>query len=130
MPWVTALSALGRLRVTTPAVPRRSNRMSSSGDAMSRDAIYVPGGQTPACSSRAIAWSENSACGASPPMTNIRIDSWFGSPLVTFSKRRIMPGGNDTTSSGPRSTYSTLPFSSSQLARQVPVMGMNVSLVS
>ena len=58
--------------------------------------IYDFGGQTPARSSRAIAWSENSACGASPPMTNIRIDSWFGSPLVTFSKRRIIPGGNET----------------------------------
>src|SRR5689334_24199536 len=82
--------------------------MSSSRDAMSCDADYARGGQTPACSSRAIAWSENSACGASPPMTNIRIESWFGSPLVTFSKRRIMPGGNDTTSRGSRSTYSTL----------------------
>ena len=29
MPWVTALSTLGRLSVTTPAAPRRSNRMSA-----------------------------------------------------------------------------------------------------
>src|SRR5579885_1767549 len=29
MPWVTALSAAGRLSVTTPAAPRRSNRISS-----------------------------------------------------------------------------------------------------
>lgn len=61
-------------------------------------------GQTPACSSSAIAWSVNSARGPSPPITNIRIDSAFGSPLVTFSKRRMAPGGNDTTSKGPAST--------------------------
>src|SRR5262245_17357913 len=29
MAWVTALSACGRLRMTMPAVPRRSNRMSA-----------------------------------------------------------------------------------------------------
>src|SRR5215471_19344029 len=88
------------------------------------------GDQTPAFCRRSIAWSVNSARGPSPPITNIRIDSWFGSPLVTFSKRRIRPGGKDTTSSGPRSTYSTSPFSFSQLARQVPVIGIKVSLVS
>jgi len=47
-----------------------------------------------------------------------------------FSKRRIMPGGNETTSSGLRSTYSTSPFSFSQLARHRPVIGMKVSFVS
>ena len=45
-------------------------------------------------------------------------------------KRREAPGGNEITSSGLRSTCSRLPFSFCQLARQVPVMAMKVSLVS
>jgi hypothetical protein len=51
-------------------------------------------------------------------------------PDVTFSKRRIAPGGKEMTSSGLRSTDSTSPFSFSQLQRHLPVMGIKVSLVS
>jgi len=72
----------------------------------------------------------NSARGASPPMTNIRIECLRFDPGVTFMKRRATPGGNEIRSSGLRSTCCTWPRLSYQLARQLPVMAMNVSLVS
>ena len=68
--------------------------------------------------------------GALPPMTNIRIEWRFLGPLLTFMQRREAPGGKEITSSGFRSTCSSRPFSFCQLARQVPVMAMKVSLVS
>ena len=67
--------------------------------------------------------SVNSARGPSPPITNIKMCSWFLSPGVTFSKRRIAPGGKEMTSSGSRSRCSTLPSSFSQLHRHLPVIG-------
>ena len=63
-------------------------------------------------------------------MTNIRIEYLRLLPRVTFMKRRDTPGGNEITSRGFKSTCSMRPFSFSQLARQVPVMAMKVSLVS
>ncbi len=86
--------------------------------------------QAPASTTAFIDSLVNSARGPSPPMTNIRIDCLFFGPLVTFSKRRDTPGGNEITSSGFRSTCSISPLVFSQLARQVPVMAMKVSLVS
>jgi hypothetical protein len=66
----------------------------------------------------------NSAWGASPPMMKSRMCSASGSPSVTFRKRRAIPGGNETTSRGPRSTKSRAsPSFHSQ--RHVPVGGYN-----
>ena len=72
----------------------------------------------------------NSARGALPPMTNMRIACRRFEPGVTFMKRRATPGGNEMRSSGFKSTCCTWPRLSYQLARQVPVMAMKVSFVS
>src|SRR5467141_2109607 len=93
-------------------------------------AVFRCRGIAPAASILRIDSLVNSALGASPPITNIRIEGLFFGPLVTFMKRREAPGGNEIRSSGFRSTCSSLPRSFSQLARQVPVMAIKVSLVS
>ena len=49
---------------------------------------------------------------------------------LMFMKRRMAPGGKDMRSSGFRFTCSSLPRSFSQIARQVPVIAIKVSLVS
>src|SRR5882762_6680920 len=105
-----------------PTVPNLSCR--------SYRAVFRCRGIAPAASILLIDSLVNSALGASPPITNIRIEGLFFGPLVTFMKRREAPGGNEIRSSGFRSTCSSLPRSFSQLARQVPVMAMKVSLVS
>src|SRR5207249_7651898 len=79
------------------------------------------GGHTPAASSSRLVSVVNSACGALPPITNISIECLFLGPLLIFMNRRETPGGNEITSSGPRSTCSILPLSLSQLQRHVPV---------
>src|SRR6266567_3049784 len=87
-------------------------------------------GITPACSISLIDSTVNSELGVLPAITTIRIESLFLGPLVTFWKRRMTPGGNEIRSRGFSSTCSSLPLPFSQLARQVPVMAMKVSLVS
>ena len=57
-------------------------------------------GHTPLRSSSSMDSLVNSALGALPPMTNIRIERLFFGPLLTFMKRREAPGGNEITSSG------------------------------
>jgi len=71
----------------------------------------------------------NSARGWLPPMMNIRRCSFFGSPQVTFMKRRATPTGNEITSYGLRSTC-CFRFPSFHSQRQRPVIAMKVSLVS
>src|SRR5882762_8782360 len=107
----------------TPPCPRRGNQFGYR-------AVFRCRGIAPAVSILRIDSLVNSALGASPPITNIRIEGLFFEPLVTFMKRREAPGGNEIRSSGFRSTCSSLPRSFSQLARQVPVMAIKVSLVS
>src|SRR4029077_15640519 len=87
-------------------------------------------GIAPAASILRIDSLVNSALGASPPITNIRIEGLFFGPLVTFMKRGEAPGANENRGSGYSRPSSRLPRSFSQLARQVPVMAMKVSLVS
>src|SRR5712691_6716861 len=69
-----------------PPCPRRGNQFGYR-------AVFRCRGIAPAASILRIDSLVNSALGASPPITNIRIEGLFFEPLVTFMKRREAPGG-------------------------------------
>src|SRR6266851_4862157 len=72
----------------TPPCPRRGNQFRYR-------IVFRCRGIAPAASILRIDSLVNSALGASPPITNIRIEGLFFGPLVTFMKRREAPGGNE-----------------------------------